>query len=927
MDTAAVVGRDEELGMVRAFLAGAADGPTALVLSGEAGIGKTVLWEAGVEQARADFGCVLVARGAEAEASFAFAGLSELLAGVVDEVLPALVQPRRRALEVALQLAEPGEVAPDAHVIGLALLDGLRALAAQGPVLVALDDLQWLDAASVAVLNVAVRRLQEERVGVLATVRAAPDVPTQLELERSFAQGRLTRLDLHPLSLGALHHLLAERVGLELARPALGRVHSASGGNPFFALELGRELVRTETRPAAGRALRVPRSLQELLGGRLARLPAETVDVLLPAAALARPTVELVSATYGDEERVVAALEAAVAEGVVELEGSRLRFTHPLLASICYEQAPVWKRRAAHRALAAVVDDAEARARHLALAADGPDERIASELDAAAAHAASRGAPTAAAELCELAAELTSAEPAVGRRRRLQAARFHTLAADSDRSVALLDGLLAEVPAGSERADILIARIFTDRGDTGLLVELCNEGLAAATGDDARTARILALSSWVHLMKADVRTSLTAARAALEKAERADDPALLAAVIARLAQAESWAGDITPGLVERGAEIEERLGLSLDWRESPSLYVPRLLMRQGDIERSRALLEELEATAAARGHETTRMLTLWYLSMLEWLAGRWQLALDHSSAALELGEGSAQFGWAGRVKGLVETDLGFVEQARTSAESALQRSRVASNDIFIVIILGVLGRLELSLGDLEAAGDRLRELPARLLAGGANDPNLPVWADAIETLVALGELDQACSYLEQYEVNAQRLPSPWAVAAAARCRGLLEAAEGKPPAAFAAFERALAELNVYPYPLERGRTLLCLGVVRRQARKRRAAREALEEALAIFEELGARLWAERARAELRRISGRAPSPEELTGTERRVAELAARGRSNKEIAAELFMGVSTVEAHLSRVYRKLGIRSRAGLTQGLAAAAEAQAQV
>ena len=145
---------------------------------------------------------------------------------------------------------------------------------------------------------------------------------------------------------------------------------------------------------------------------------------------------------------------------------------------------------------------------------------------------------------------------------------------------------------------------------------------------------------------------------------------------------------------------------------------------------------------------------------------------------------------------------------------------------------------------------------------------------------------------------------------AARCRGLLSAAEGDLAAAFAAFERALAERRSAPYPLERGRTLLCLGTVRRQAQQKKAAREALEQALAIFEELGARLWAEKARAELRRISGRPPAAEELTETERRVAELAAQGRTNKEIAAELFMGVSTVEAHLSRVYRKLGVRAR-----------------
>jgi ATP/maltotriose-dependent transcriptional regulator MalT len=195
---------------------------------------------------------------------------------------------------------------------------------------------------------------------------------------------------------------------------------------------------------------------------------------------------------------------------------------------------------------------------------------------------------------------------------------------------------------------------------------------------------------------------------------------------------------------------------------------------------------------------------------------------------------------------------------------------------------------------------------------------LTVWTDAIETLIALGEVDLARVYLEEYEASSAQLGSPWAIAGAARCSGLLAAREGDLGAALDAFERALAELDGTPFSFERGRTLLCLGAVRRHAQQRTAARESLEEALTIFEALGARLWADKARAELARISGgRRTHSDELTESEWRVAELAALGRSNKEIAAELFMGVSTVEAHLSRVYRKLGVR-RAGLAAELA---------
>jgi DNA-binding CsgD family transcriptional regulator len=311
----------------------------------------------------------------------------------------------------------------------------------------------------------------------------------------------------------------------------------------------------------------------------------------------------------------------------------------------------------------------------------------------------------------------------------------------------------------------------------------------------------------------------------------------------------------------------------------------------------------------------------WPLSMVEWLAGRWQQALERALVAHELTE-LTQYpharGWVGRARALVEADLGLVDEARASAEEGLAFSRATSNAFFTIVTLGVLGRLELALGNLEAAGAYLRELPAQLLAGGTNDPTLPVWADAIETLIALGELEQARAYLEPYEGNAERLGSASALAVAARCRGLLSAAEGDSVQAFEAFERALAELQGHPFPLERGRTLLCLGSVYRKAKQKRAGRDTLGQALALFEELGAPLWAEKARAELRRISGRRRAANDLTETEARVAELAAEGRSNKEIAAALFMSVHTVGAHLSRVYRKLGVRSRSELAGRLA---------
>lgn len=369
MTVSSVIGRDDALGAIREFLGAVECGPAALVLSGEAGIGKTVLWEEGL--AMADVGCgrVLSCRGIGAEAALSFSGLSDLLSTVMSEVSDSLLPVRRRALEVALLLADPEEAGPDARAIGVAFLDVLRRLAESGSVLVAVDDLQWLDGASAAALALALRRVGAERIGFLATVREAPDVAVPFELERVFPQGRLRRERIGPLEVASLHHLIRGRLGLALSRPAIGRVAEASGGNPFFALELARAFGRTGVELESQQPVPIPGSLSTLLGARVDRLPAHVRQVLLVVALAGRPTAELVASAHGDRDEALAALELAAGEGVVALEGSRVRFGHPLFASVCHDQAPIWRRQAVHRALAEVVGDPEERARHLALAA------------------------------------------------------------------------------------------------------------------------------------------------------------------------------------------------------------------------------------------------------------------------------------------------------------------------------------------------------------------------------------------------------------------------------------------------------------------------------------------------------------------------------------------------------------------------------
>lgn len=908
-------GRGQETRCIEEFLERAALAPEVLVLSGEPGIGKTALWQAGLERARAGGARVLAHRAVEAEATLAFAGVSELLASVVDEILPSLGELRRRALEAALLLERPdADTAADPRAIGLAVLDSLKALSADAPVLLAVDDFQWLDTASARTLLFTVRRLSDERVGTLLTVR-----PEARELERGLASGAAQRLAVGQLDVAALFAVLKDHLGLKLSRPQLTQLCEVTGGNPFFALQIARELALWP--PAPGRPLRIPGGLREVVGGRLAKLPAVSRETLLLAAALARPTVETLAAASGDPAAVLDGLERAARAGVIELDGDRVRFSHPLLASVCYDQTPPWRRRDAHARLATAINDSEERARHLALAAEGPDPAVAATLDEAAPHALARGAPAAAAELYEIAAQLTpSTEPAASRQRRLDAAEAHRLAGDPERAGAILAELLAETPPGAQRADILFALARARRADLPTIIRWCESALEQAGDDHRRVAEILAFMSWMRLLEGRVRDALADARASLEHAEVACDDELLARAIARVAMAETWTLEVTPGLLERGVQIEQRLPRPLEFHESPHITLARRLMCLADFDAARPLLAFAEGLAKASGDEGTRAHVLFHRFQVEWFSGDWGEADRLASAALELAEQLRDEQYRGialYARALLDAHLGRVDAARWAATNSLAIAGALSDSLFAVQSRTVLGFIELSLGDPAAADRQLRELPAWLDSHGWAEPTDFAWVNALEAMIAIGELDEAQACLERYEHLAQRSKSPWALATAARSRGLLSAAGSDLDRARAALDQALAEHDRMRCPFEHARTLLAAGQVRRRAREKRSARDALEQAHLAFDQLGARQWANRAREELDRISGRRPPTGELTATEAKLAALAAEGLANKEIAAALHMSVHTVEGHLTRIYRKLDIRSRAALASRL----------
>lgn len=904
-----IVGRDEELQGLSSFLEEGAR-PGTLLIQGDPGIGKTTLWRAAVEAARELSHEVLRASPAEKESTFAYSVVSDLLADVPDEVVAGLPGPQRRGLEVALLLRDSGGPPPEQHTLGVALLGVLRALSAARPLVLAIDDVQWLDPSSTAMLEFAVRRLEDEHVALLLARRqgSGPDSAT---LELAVPEERRHEIRVGPLSMGALHRLLRDRFGTTLARPVLSRVHEASGGNPFYAIELVRALEASGGWVRPGHPLPVPETLDAILHDRIEALPANVRQVLAAAAALRRPTESML----GDWP----ALEQASEAGLIELANDEVTFTHPLLASAAYGSITGAERRALHRRLAEVVSDPEERARHMALGAEGPDEDVAEALAAAARRASARGATGAAYELAELAVLLTPvSERARLLERRVDVAGYHLPAGELDTAAAILEGLIEELPAGGARADALLLLASAQQSFEQCL-ELAESALEEAEGDDARIAKIECYVAELLIVKGASDQALEHARAALEPAERAGDPAILATALATVAWFETASAvEPTPGLLERAVVLEEaQVQEGVYDSSSPSFAMGMRLMFAGRLDEARARMQTRLDRARSLGDERAVAAALMHQAELELRAGDWQLA---SRKAAEGYERAEQIGREQDMSGLLyvtarlDAHLGRVQEARDAARRGIALSESCGDEVFLVLHLSVLGFLELSVGDPEAADRILRPLAARLASSAWREPSIHgELPNAIEALVELGELEEARRLLAELEERLSRIESPWGEASAGRCEGLILAAEGELAAAVLTLERALAVHEHLPQPFDLARTLLALGAIQRRTKKRRAAREALERALAIFEKLGATLWAEKARSELARIGGRAAAGDELTPTEQSVAELVAMGKTNKEVAAQLFITPRTVEGHLTRIYAKLGVRSRAEL--------------
>ena len=896
--TVEIVGRDEELGSLHSFLdrEGGA-GATALVLEGEAGIGKSTLWLAAVEAARERGFRVLASRPRQVESGVPHAALGDVLEDALGEVLPELTQPRRRALETALLVADDSGAPIDFRTLAVAVRSAIELLVERGPTLLAIDDVQWLDGSSASPLAFALRRLQEDDLRILLARRVGDGTPAS-ELEQAVDGSRLEHLWIGPLSMGALHGILQRRLGRRFARPTLLRLHEASGGNPFFALELARTLPDDldPTHP-----LPVPGSLETLLRARLHGLPGPTREGLLLACAHGRLPAGRVDA---------GTLEPALADGVVELADGVVRFTHPLLASVLYRDAAPEARRRAHARLAMIVDDPIARVRHRALAADRPDAGIAAALDEAAVLASAQGAPIVAAELGEHAVGLTPPDrPEARDARTIAAARWHLAAGDPVRADTLARDLLARSPPGRRRAEALM--LISD-GEGGT-IETRREALREAAADPDLRARIHKHLGWQTRFTDGPRVAEQHSLASLELAEQLGDDALRAGALAALGSVRFHLGSPDAAAL---MEEAERLAGACDPDEQPwvRLWVASTLVHSGRLERARGVLDQLRNDWGERDEQIDAQI-LWRLGLVELAAGRFALAADHAHRSRDI---SLQYGiheeptalWE---VALVTAHLGDLPLAHELALRGLAVAQAQSNSFFTGYLEGVLGIVAAWRGGAADAVERFTAADELSRKSGSREPALAKWRpDQIEALLELGRIDEAASILDSWEADATRLGRERVRAEATRCRGLVAAARGEDEAALRRLEQAVVQHAEVGDPFGRARALLALGALRRRARQKRPAREAIESALAGFEECGARGWAETARAELGLIGGRRRI-DGLTPAEQRVAVLVASGRTNREVAATLFLGESTVASHLTHIYAKLGVRSRTQL--------------
>jgi DNA-binding CsgD family transcriptional regulator len=938
-----VRGRDAELaqidGWLRAGTQGSAEPVSSggvLVIEGEPGIGKTTLWGEAVRRARLA-GCQLLScRPVPSDAGLPHVGLSDLLRPVPAGAFEHLPAPQRRPLEVALLREEAGEGDLEPRAVGTGLTALLAALAEAGRLLLAVDDAQWLDPASARALAFALRRLEERRVRLVAAVRMeapawqrpdgapaerpggrhAPRAGGFAVIEASLGRQALSRLPVGPLSVASTHQMFRQVLGASFPRPVLVRIHQAAGGNPFYALEIAREVGRAGV-PPPGQPLPIPPDQRDLALLRLRRLPRATRDVLTEISA--RP-----SASASDLD--LTALAPAERAGIVAVRpGGRVEFGHPLFGSALYSSLPEADRRGLHRRLAQRAAGLEERARHLALAAAGPDDTTAAELDRAAAAASARGAADVAVQLKELACRLTPPGDQPARiRRGIELAERRYFAGDPGGARRELERWRDTLPPGDDRARVLLelGSIHTVQGEATAGPELMMQAL-----DEARTRELRArIHARIAADADDSDMGVEHAEAALALLDERDDPQLYSFALHNVALFKLYSGlGADNAAIEKGMRLQ-REAAAWEMSSVPAMWARNL----DDFATARTRFGDLLRAAREQGDEATVSALLTHLARLEAMTGHIDRARGLAEEALDLA-GQTEQGlyvtMALCVKAHVCGYAGELAEARALIGQMMRRLDDKPDIILEGMARMVLGAAALAAGDLAEADRQLsRSDEIEELTHHREPATNRFQADHAEAVIGLGDLERAERLVQRLEARAEALPRPWISAVAARCRGLLNAAAGDLDAALTDYQRALAAHTALDMPSELGRTLLALGRLHRRRNERQRAQECLEHAASVFESCAARAWQAVTVTELRRARGRRGHSAQLTATERQICELAAAGLRNTEIAARLYLSGKTVEANLTQAYRKLGVRSRTELAARLAAAQDATAE-
>ncbi|MFC8195577.1 AAA family ATPase [Streptomyces sp. NPDC057298] len=926
-----VVGRDELLGRAREQLSRGGS----LLLHGPPGIGKSTVLRAMAAEYAESARTVLRCSATESESHLPFLALVDLLGLVADEVADALPAPQQAALEAALTGRAESSLHQDGLALRLAVLSVLRALATKGPVLLVADDLQWLDAPSAELLGFAARRLGGMPVRMLGAVRTGTE-PKEQEHDpylRAYPPETLA-LRLTPLSRPQIAELLIARGHTGLRRSTLRDIHHTSGGNPLFALELGRALAESTTPHRPGEPLPVPTSLRALVLSRLDLLSAEARRTLLVASAGARPTQALLAAAGRTNVESEIALAASL--GLVAAQGpdghgpdgqeGPVRFAHPLVSAALYAQAAPQERRAAHAAMSTAASDPIERARHLALATTGTDEEVAARLSEAAALARDRGAPSVAAQLGLLAARHTPADGRPGAdERRLRSAEDALTSGQIDLAREVARDVLDRATDAAVRVRAWMV-VIDSAGQAMADVEAVFPQALADAGDDPRLLALVRYQlAWrALLVEGEMAKGREEAAHAARLAATAGDRSTELLALSFQAQMETLMGHpAAPATLVKALAEPQDLRVACDHNGAGATRF-RWLIMSDQLTDARATITRLLGEVRRRGIVESEVHFLRGLAETELRSGHCGRALDLAHESLRLARDTGIGEAAGNMfTSLAEAAGGDVHRALALAADAVRRAEDDGDLIYLSRALGALGHARLVAGDAAGTVESLRRARELEQGIGILDPARGRWhGDLAEALVLIGEPAEAQDVITATREHAVRLRRASVLAVLDRAEALVKAAAGHHEAAAEQLTSAQDRLAQLGYGLEEARAALALARLRAE----QSGRGSYDEAARLFRRCKAVPWLRQLDAAA--LAGTAPAtaaptvPESvlphldrLASTERQVAALVLEGATNREIAARLYISVKTVEATLTRVYRKLGIRSRVDIVR------------